>query len=620
MSGVAQDVGAARTLRFITCGSVDDGKSTLVGRLLFDCGAVPQDQLQQLRRDSTQRGVELDYSLLFDGLEAEREQGITIDVSYRYFSTPQRRYIVGDAPGHEQYTRNMVTAASTADLAIVLIDATHGIQTQTRRHAFIVGLMRIRTVVFAVTKMDRVAYSESVFESIAAQCEILGRDLRLTSFLVIPVSGTAGDNVVNRGANMPWYHGVTLLQALERAAVIDDDRAFAPLRIPVQSVVRADAGFRGYCGTVTSGTVRPGDVICVQPSGQRGTVRRLVAKGGDTPWASAESAVMLELEEKIDVSRGDLICHADSPAQLASQFDVSLVWMSDAALLPGREYELRIATRTAIATVTRIKHKFDPVNLAHIACETLAMNEIASAELHISSTIAFDAYQSNRDNGSFILVDRLSCDTVAAGMINFALRRSTNLRWQALEIDKIAHAKIKRQRPCVLWLTGISGAGKSTIANLLEKRLYADGRHTYVLDGDNIRHGLNKDLGFTAADRVENVRRVAEVARLMVDAGLIVITAFISPFRNERRFARELFEPHEFIEVHIDAPLAIAEARDPKGLYRKARNGELPNFTGIDSAYEAPETPDVRIDTSIGSADDAVDQIIAYLGDRVLSN
>ncbi|HPG63493.1 MAG TPA: adenylyl-sulfate kinase [Casimicrobium sp.] len=610
-------------LRFITCGSVDDGKSTLVGRLLFDCGAVPRDQLDQLRRDSAAAGdsaASVDYSLLFDGLEAEREQGITIDVAHRYFSTPRRRYIVADTPGHEQYTRNMVTAASTADLAVILVDATRGLLSQTRRHSFIVSLLRIRSAVFAITKMDCVAYSAAVFNEIAAQCRTLAADVGLASSEIIPVSGRVGDNVVHAGLNMPWYLGPTLFDVLETCPATFWEKSTEPLRIPVQYVARAADGFRGYCGTIASGSVRQGDTVCIQPSGQLATVSRLVGYEADCHSAQSAQAVMIEFAQHIDVSRGDLICAADSPAPSGSQFDATLVWMSQSPLLSGREYELKIASRTAIATVTRIKYKFDPASLAHIAAETLAINDIASAELHLDRPIAFDPYERNRDTGAFILVDRVSFDTVAAGMINFALRRSSNLRWQKLEIDKAAHAKIKQQQPCLIWLTGLSGAGKSTIANLLEKRLYADGRHTYILDGDNVRHGLNKDLGFTEADRVENVRRVAEVSKLMVDAGLIVITAFISPFRSERRFARELFAAHEFVEIYVDVPLAIAEARDPKGLYRKARSGVLPNFTGIDSAYEPPEHPDLRIDTSVVSAEEAVNQIIAFLGDRIAEN
>jgi bifunctional enzyme CysN/CysC len=617
------DAAPVNTVRFITCGSVDDGKSTLVGRLLFDCGAVPRDQLEQLRRDSAESGdhaASVDYSLLFDGLEAEREQGITIDVAYRYFSTANRRFIVADTPGHEQYTRNMVTAASTADLAVILIDATRGLLTQTRRHSFIVSLLRMRSAVFAITKMDRAGYGESVFNEIAAQCKTLASALGLTSIYIIPVSGSAGDNVVHAGSNMPWYSGPTLFDVLDTCFVSAQEKSLEPLRIPVQSVVRAPNGFRGYCGTIASGCVQPGTVVCVQPSGQMATVSRIVSYDGDRLSAQAEHAVMIEFAQHIDVSRGDLICAADSPASLGTQFDATLVWMSQSPLLRGREYELKIAMRAVVATVTRIKHKFDPVSLAHIATDTLAINDIASVELHLDRPIAFDPYEHNRDTGAFILVDRVSCDTVAAGMINFSLRRSSNLRWQMLEIDKKAHAKIKHQRPCLLWLTGLSGAGKSTIANLLEKRLYADGRHTYVLDGDNVRHGLNKDLGFTAVDRIENVRRVAEVAKLMVDAGLIVITAFISPFQSERRFARELFAAHEFVEIHIDVPLAIAEQRDPKGLYRKARSGALPNFTGIDSDYEAPQNPDLRIDTSVVSAEDAVDKIITFIGNRIASD
>jgi bifunctional enzyme CysN/CysC len=605
-------------LRFLTCGSVDDGKSTLLGRLLYDAGLLSDDQLAALAADSKRVGTrngELDYALLLDGLSAEREQGITIDVAYRLFSTPRRKFIAADTPGHEQYTRNMVTGASTADLAVVLVDARKGVLKQTRRHTYIVALLGIREVVLAVTKMDLVDYSETAFRDIEREYAALARRVGIERVVAIPISGVHGDNVRAPRGNTPWFAGPALLDHLE-AVEVDDRRDARPFRMPVQWVSRPHQDFRGFAGTVASGTVRPGDRVTIEPSGRATRVTRIVTRDGDLDCAVPLQAVTLTLEDEVDASRGDVVCAADARARSADQFEATLVWMHEAPMLRGRSYFLKIGTSQVTATIAPLKYRVDVETLEHLAAETLGMNEIGVCEIALDRPIVFEPYSGNRDLGGFILIDRLTNDTVGAGMLNFALRRADNVHWQALDIDKHAHAEQKGQRPCVLWFTGLSGAGKSSIANLVEKKLHAAGRHTYLLDGDNVRHGLNRDLGFTPADRVENIRRIAEVGKLMVDAGLIVLTAFISPFRSEREMARGLVEPGEFVEIHVDTPLAVAEARDVKGLYAKARRGDLVNFTGIDSPYEAPVAPEIRIDTTTTSAEDAAELIVEYLRRR----
>jgi bifunctional enzyme CysN/CysC len=609
-------------LRFITCGSVDDGKSTLIGRLLYESKMIFEDQLSALERDSKKvgtRGGELDFALLVDGLAAEREQGITIDVAYRFFSTENRKFIVADTPGHEQYTRNMVTGASTADLAVILIDARKGVLTQTRRHSFLVHLVGITRVVLAVNKMDLVGYARASFEAIVADYRAFAARIGLTDITAIPISAVHGDNIIEPGTNMPWYTGPTLMQHLEQVPVGDADSG-KPFRLPVQWVNRPNADFRGFAGQVVSGSVQQGDRVRVLPSGRESQVARIVTADGDLPRAVAGQSVTLTLSSEVDVSRGDVIAGATSAPQVASQFEATIVWMHEDPMLQGRAYLMKCGTRTVTATITPLKHKINVNTLEELAGERLELNDIGVCELELDRPIPFEPYADNRTLGGFILIDRLSNSTVGAGLLNFALRRSQNVHWQALDVDKQVRARQKGQRACVLWLTGLSGAGKSTIANLIEQRLTAEGRHTYLLDGDNVRHGLNKDLGFTAQDRVENIRRVAEVSRLMVDAGLIVLVSFISPFRSERRMARELFAPGEFFEVFIDTPLAEAERRDVKGLYKKARRGELKNFTGIDSPYEAPEAPEIRIDTTRLDAAQAAEQIIRHLETRSITS
>ncbi|MFN0183713.1 MAG: adenylyl-sulfate kinase [Aquabacterium sp.] len=611
----AADV-AKGLLRFITCGSVDDGKSTLIGRLLWEAGALHDDQRAALQADSRQhgtRGSEIDFALLLDGLSAEREQGITIDVAYRHFSSAGRRFIVADTPGHEQYTRNMVTGASTADLAVVLVDARKGLLPQTRRHTYLVGLLGVRHVVLAVNKMDLVGHDRAVFEAIAAAYRGWASALGLGTVCAIPVVAVAGDNLTAPGAHMPWYTGPTLLQHLVSVDVDTGAAQRRPLRMPVQWVNRPDADFRGLAGTLVSGSVRPGDAVRIQPSGQRSRVARIVSHGGDLTQAAAPQSVTLVLEGDLDVPRGEIVCSDAEPAEVASQFQATVVWMDAQPLLRGRSYLMRLGAASAIATVMPVRHRIDIHTLAPVAAERLELNEIGEVEIELDRSVAFDAYRDNRETGGFILIDRPSNRTVGAGMLHFALRRGANLRWQNLDVDRAARRQLNGHGSAVVWLTGLSGAGKSTIANLLAQRLHAQGVRTYVLDGDNVRHGLNKDLGFTAQDRVENIRRVAEVARLMVDAGLVVITALISPFRAERRMARELFSPGEFIEVHVDVPLSVAEARDPKGLYRKARSGLLKNFTGIDSPYEAPEQAELVLDAAAAAPADGVERIVRRL-------
>ena len=602
-------------LRFITCGSVDDGKSTLIGRLLYESKMIFDDQLTQLAADSKRlgtRGAELDFALLVDGLAAEREQGITIDVAYRFFATARRKFIVADTPGHEQYTRNMVTGASTAELAVLLIDARKGVLTQTRRHSYLVHLLGITRVVLAVNKMDLIGYSRAAFEAIVADYRGFAGRIGVSDVTAIPVCAVHGDNIVSRSAAMPWYQGATLLEHLE-SVEIDADIAARPLRMPVQWVNRPNGEFRGFAGTIVSGSVQPGDQVRVVPSGRTTQIARIVTADGDLERAVAGQSVTLLLSSQIDVSRGDVIAASAAPPQVADQFGATVVWLHEEPMLQGRTYLMKAGTRTVSATVTPLKHKINVNTLEHLPAERLELNDIGECELELDRPIAFEPYAESRALGGFILIDRLTNNTVGAGLINFALRRSQNVHWQALDVDKQLRSRQKGQRACVLWLTGLSGAGKSTIANRIEKKLAAAGRHTYLLDGDNVRHGLNKDLGFTAQDRVENIRRVAEVSRLMVDAGLIVLVSFISPFRSERRMARALFAPGEFFEVFVDTPLAEAERRDVKGLYKKARRGELQNFTGIDSPYEPPENAEIRIDTVAMSPEEAADGVIAQL-------
>ncbi|MBI3367991.1 MAG: sulfate adenylyltransferase subunit CysN [Burkholderiales bacterium] len=603
-------------LRFLACGSVDDGKSTLIGRLLYDSKMIFEDQLSALEADSKRigtQGQEIDFALLVDGLAAEREQGITIDVAYRYFSTDRRKFIIADTPGHEQYTRNMVTGASTADLAVLLVDARKGLLAQTRRHSYLVALLGIRQVVLAVNKMDLVDHAQDVFERIEREYRALAAQLGLPHVVALPISAVHGDNIVARSPRMPWYAGTTLIAHLETVEVDAQRAARGPLRMPVQWVNRPHADFRGFAGTLASGSVRPGQRVRVLPSGRESTVARIVSADGDLAEAITPQSVTLTLADEIDIARGDVLCATDSPAEVAAQFSATLVWMHEQPMLRGRTYVMKIGTRSVNATVMPLRHKIDIHTLQPVPAERLELNEIGEVELELDQPIAFDPYRVNREMGGFIFIDRVTHATVGAGMLHFALRRDANVQWQALEVDRAARRRLNGHGSAVVWLTGLSGAGKSTIANLLEKRLHAQGVRTYVLDGDNVRHGLNKDLGFTAQDRVENIRRVAEVARLMVDAGTVVITALISPFRAERRMARELMKEGEFIEVFVNAPLAVAEQRDPKGLYRKARRGELKNFTGIDSPYETPEAPELTIDTSNTAAFEAADQVYARL-------
>ena len=601
-------------LRFITCGSVDDGKSTLIGRLLYESRRLFDDQLAALEADSRRHGTQgerIDYALLLDGLAAEREQGITIDVAYRYFDTDKRKFIVADCPGHEQYTRNMATGASTADLAVVLVDARKGLLAQTRRHSYIVSLLGLRQVVLAVNKMDLVGYDQAVFETIAQGYRALAAQLGIGQVQAIPLSALEGDNLLKASPNTPWYTGPALLQHLETVQV-DSGEAACGLRLPVQWVNRPNQDFRGFAGTVAAGEVAPGDAVVVLPSARRSTVARVLGPDGEVARAFAGQAVTLTLADEIDISRGDVIAAAGDPPPVADQFAAHVLWMGDAPLLPGRPYWLKIGARTVAASISEIKHRIDVNTQEHLAAKRLELNEVGYCNLGLEEPVAFMPYAQNHALGGFILIDRQNNDTVAAGTLDFALRRADNVHWQHLDVDKAARARIKGQVPKVLWFTGLSGAGKSTIANLVDKRLHALGYHTFVLDGDNVRHGLNRDLGFTDEDRVENIRRVAEVARLMADAGLIVLVSFISPFRAERRMARERFAQGEFIEVFVDVPLAVAEARDVKGLYRKARAGLIPNFTGIDSPYEAPEHPELHLDAT-ASPDLLMDQVLALL-------
>ncbi len=603
-------------LRFITCGSVDDGKSTLIGRLLYDSAQVLDDQMASLTKDSQAvgtRGDQIDFALLVDGLVAEREQGITIDVAYRYFATEKRSFIVADCPGHEQYTRNMVTGASTADLAVILLDARAGVLTQTRRHSHLVHLLGVRHIVLAVTKMDLVDYDQAVFEKHAADYRAFAESIGIEEVVAIPTSGVNGDNVVATSDAMPWYDGPALLDHLERVELDRNYEPAWPFRMPVQLVSRPDASFRGFAGLIALGSIDLGDEVRILPSGKTSQVARILIGDRDHDRAQAGQSVTITLTTEVDCSRGDVIAAAADPPEVADQFEASIVWMNEEPLLPGRGYWLKLATQTVSASIAAPKYALAVDSGEHLAAKTLELNDIGVAEVTTDRPLVFERYADSRALGGFILVDKLTNATVAAGMLHFALRRAHNIHWQALDISREAHARLKGQKPAVLWFTGLSGAGKSTIANLVEKKLHAMGRHTFLLDGDNVRHGLNKDLGFTDADRIENVRRVGEVARLMADAGLIVITAFISPFRAERAMARAMQRDGEFVEIFVDTPLADAEKRDVKGLYAKARAGELANFTGIDSPYEAPESPDIRIDTLALSPEQAADAIVNHL-------
>jgi bifunctional enzyme CysN/CysC len=600
-------------LRFITCGSVDDGKSTLIGRLLYDTKLLFEDQLAALERDSRRHGTQgerIDYALLMDGLEAEREQGITIDVAYRFFGTERRKFIVADCPGHEQYTRNMATGASTADVAVVLVDARKGLLTQTRRHSYIVSRLGIRHVVLAVNKMDLVGYEAQVFNDIASEYRTLAAQLGIPHVGCIPISALEGDNVLEASARMPWYEGPTLLAHLEQVE-LGADRDAGGFCMPVQWVCRPDQHFRGFAGSVARGAVALGDAVVSLPSGRRSSVARIVRGDRDVESARAGEAVVIALADEIDASRGDVLAAAGDPPQVADQFGAHLLWMDSHPLFPGRSYLLKIGARTLNAQVTEIKHKVDVNTQEHLAARRLELNEIAVCNLSFDQPVAFTSYEENRQLGGFILIDRQSNATVAAGTLDFALRRAANVHWQAVDVDKAARAALKGQHARCVWFTGLSGSGKSTIANLTEKRLHALGHHTYLLDGDNVRHGLNRDLGFSQEDRVENIRRVAEVARLMVDAGLIVLVSFISPFREERQMARELFEAGDFVEVFVDTPIEVCEQRDIKGLYRKARAGQIPNFTGIDSPYEPPEDPELHLHTVGSSVEALAEQVIA---------
>jgi len=603
-------------LRFITCGSVDDGKSTLIGRLLYDSKMIFEDQLAALEADSKRvgtQGQEIDFALLVDGLAAEREQGITIDVAYRFFTTEKRKFIVADTPGHEQYTRNMVTGASTADLAVILIDARKGVLTQTRRHSFLAHLIGIKHIVLAVNKMDLVDYDKTIFDRITLAYRAFASEIGITNFTAIPISGFKGDNITALSENTPWFKGPALIEHLENVEIGAAADEAKPFRLPVQWVNRPNLDFRGFSGQLASGKVKPGDAVRILPSGKTTIVDRIVTLDGDLEEAVAGQSVTLTLVDEVDCSRGDVIAAADNPPEAADRFEATLVWMADEAMIAGRAYWLKLATQSVSATIQPPKYEINVNTLDHLAAKTLELNGIGVVELSTDKPIVFEAYGDNRTLGGFILIDKLTNATVAAGMLHFSLRRAQNVHWQATDISRDMRANLKNQRPALLWFTGLSGSGKSTIANLVEKKLHRMNRHSFLLDGDNVRHGLNRDLGFTEADRIENIRRVGEVAKLMTDAGLIVITAFISPFRIEREMARRMLPEGEFIEVFIDTPLAEAERRDVKGLYKKARTGQLKNFTGIDSPYEAPENPEIRIDTTAMTPEEAADLIIDRL-------
>ncbi len=620
---IAEDIDAYLTahqnkslLRFITCGSVDDGKSTLIGRLLYDSKMIFEDQLAQLESDSKRMGTQgqdIDFALLVDGLAAEREQGITIDVAYRFFATEKRKFIVADTPGHEQYTRNMVTGASTAELAVILIDARKGILTQTRRHSYLTNLLGIKNIVLAVNKMDLVGYDQATFDQIVADYTAFANSIGVTDFTAIPISGFKGDNITALSDNTKWYTGPTLMQHLENVELDQASDQSGAFRMPVQWVNRPNLDFRGFSGKIAAGSIRPNDEVRILPSGKTSHVDRIVTFDGDLEMGVAGQSITLTLKDEVDCSRGQIIVAAKDPLEVADQFEATVIWMDEADLIPGRSYYLKIGAQTVSATVAQPKYQINVNTLEHTAVKTLDLNAIGVATITTDRAIPFATYADNRELGGFILVDKITNATVGAGLINFALRRAQNIHWQATDIDRAHHANLKNQKPAVLWMTGLSGSGKSTIANAVEKKLARMNRHTFLLDGDNVRHGLNKDLGFTDADRIENIRRVGEVAKLMTDAGLIVITAFISPFRSERDMVRNMMQPGEFVEVFVDTPLSVAEERDVKGLYAKARAGDLKNFTGIDSPYEAPETPEIRIDTTAMTIEQAADQIIEFL-------
>ena len=606
-------------LRFITCGSVDDGKSTLIGRLLYETGSIPEDQLASLQRDSLRFGTtgeEVDYSLLVDGLEAEREQAITIDVAYRFFTTSKRRFIVADTPGHEQYTRNMATGASTADLAIVLVDARKGLLTQTRRHSLIASLMGIRHVVLAVNKIDLVDFDQVTFEEICAEYKTAVETFNFCSLVAIPLSARFGDNVIGQSRRMPWYHGPSLLQRLEGVEL--GQAVCRPFRMPVQLVSRPNSSFRGYAGTIACGRIRPGDRVAVAASGRQTQITQIITADGALHEAHPGNAVTLVLADDLDVSRGDVLAASDAPVGVADQFQAHMIWLSDTSLQSGRTYLFKLAARTVSGSITRIRHRMDLNTLGQMQADELALNEVGVVNLSFATAVAFESYAESRDLGGFIVIDRQNNATIGVGMIDFALRRATNIRWQELDVNRAARAALKGQKPAVLWFTGLSGAGKSTIANLLERKLHNEGRHTYVLDGDNVRHGLNRDLGFTEADRVENIRRVGEVAALMADAGLLVIVSFISPYQADRDAAREKLPGGEFLEVFIDTPIEECRRRDPKGLYSKADAGLIQNFTGVNAPYEAPAVPDIHVRASAGTVEESVEQVLRELRLRAL--
>jgi len=605
-------------LRFITCGSVDDGKSTLIGRLLYDSKLIYEDQLVSIKKESKKSGTQgdaVDLALLVDGLAAEREQGITIDVAYQFFSTNKRKFIVADTPGHVQYTRNMATGASTSDVAVLLIDARYGVQEQSRRHAYIVSLLGVKQVVVAINKMDLIDFDQSIFNAIEVNFRKFAKNLGFSDITFIPISALEGDNVITLSDRSRWYKGPSLLHFLEHVDV-EKNTLELPFRFPVQWVNRPNLDFRGFSGTIASGVINLGDSIIVSSSGKRSNVKEIVTHAGNLKTAREGMAITLTLKDQIDISRGDIISSGNSPIAKADQFQAHILWMNEKELFPGRQYLLKTANNTVLASVSNLKYKIDINDFSEVAVKTLALNEIGVATLVLSAPIAFDAYSDNRKTGSLIIIDRQTNETVGVGMLDFALRRASNVVWQELEVNKLIRAKQKNQNPALLWFTGLSGSGKSTIANLLEKRLLDLNRHTYILDGDNLRHGLNRDLGFTKVDRVENIRRVSEVASLMVDAGLITIASFISPYKAERKMARNLLGDKFFIEIFINTPLDVAESRDVKGLYAKARAGEIKNFTGIDSEYENPENPEIEIDTTKVSANQASEIILSYLKDN----
>ena len=603
-------------LRFITCGSVDDGKSTLIGRLLYDSKMIFEDQLAALENDSRRvgtQGQDIDFALLVDGLAAEREQGITIDVAYRFFATEKRKFIVADCPGHEQYTRNMVTGASTADCAVILIDARKGVLVQTRRHSFLCQQLGIRNLVLAVNKMDLIDYDETKFNAIVSDYAKFAESIGIESFHAVPISGLAGDNITSRSDNTDWYGGPVLIDLLETMQISNTASQKKPFRMPVQWVNRPNLDFRGFSGLIASGTVKPGDELRSLPSGKTSTVKSVVTMDGELDEAVAGQSITITLEEEIDCSRGDVLATADDPPQVADQFETTIVWMDDEPLVVGRGYWLKLGTQMVSVTIAEPKYEIDVNTMEHLASQTLNLNQIGVCEITTDRRIVFDPYTENRALGGFILIDKITNHTVGAGMLHFSLRRSQNVHWQPTDITRDHHASMKNQTPRVLWFTGLSGSGKSTIANEVEKKLALMNRHTFLLDGDNVRHGLNKDLGFTESDRIENIRRIGEVAKLMTDAGLIVLTAFISPFRADRQLVRDMIDGGEFIEIHVDTPLEIAEARDVKGLYKKARDGKLKNFTGIDSPYEPPESPEIRVNTVEMTPEEAADHIIAKI-------